>query len=166
MYGAVRAIKWINDSMIFSGGDDATLRGWRISDGKLMLEQATDHKTIFSLESIAQQITDVLEVLDRSVRLVQDLYADGGATQNAQLMQLQANLIGRNVLRSENPDLSAMGVAHLAGIGAGFWNWDELARLPRALNVFQPNWSDARRAQQRQQWLEALSRARGHTRRI
>lgn len=49
-YGAVRAIKWINDQMILSGGEDATLRGWRISDGKLMFEQATKHKTIFSLE--------------------------------------------------------------------------------------------------------------------
>jgi glycerol kinase len=113
-----------------------------------------------ALESIAQQVTDVLEAVDRSVRLVQDLYADGSATQNAQLMQLQANLIGRNVLRSENPDLSAMGVAHLAGIGAGFWNWDEIARLPRAQEVFKPTWSDARRDFGRRQWSEALARAR------
>ncbi len=49
-YGAVRAIKWINDQMILSGGDDATLRGWRISDGAMMFEQDTEHNAIFSLE--------------------------------------------------------------------------------------------------------------------
>lgn len=113
-----------------------------------------------ALDSIAEQVTDVLGAVDRSVGQVRDLHADGGATANDQLMQLQANLIGRSVLRSQNPDLSAMGVAHLAGLGAGLWTWDELSKLPRAHDIFKPMWSDSRRDQQRRQWLKAVARAR------
>jgi glycerol kinase len=113
-----------------------------------------------ALESIAQQVMDVLEAVDRSVGQVQHLHADGGATANDQLMQLQANLIGRNVRRSQNPDLSAMGAAHLAGLGAGLWTWDELKQMPREQDEFNPVWADSRRKQQRRQWLEAVVRAR------
>jgi glycerol kinase len=113
-----------------------------------------------ALDSIAQQVTDVLEAVDRSVGQVHHLHADGGATANDQLMQLQANLIGRNVRRSQNPDLSAMGAAHLAGLGAGFWTWDELKQMPREQDEFKPVWTDSRREQQRRQWSQAVARAR------
>ena len=114
-----------------------------------------------ALESIAQQVGDVLEAVDRSVGLVQELHADGGATTNAQLMQLQADLIGRKVLRSENTELSALGVAHLAGLGAGFWNSQQLEMLPREQTEFIPVWDKTKRQAERQDWHRALARARG-----
>jgi glycerol kinase len=75
---------------------------------------------------------------DAPIGQVHHRHADGGATANDQLMQLQANLIGRNVWRSQNPDLSAMGAAHLAGLEAGFWIWRELKHMPREQDEFKP----------------------------
>ena len=66
------------------------------------------------------------------------LYTDGGPTANVHLMQRQADLLGAAVLRSQNPELSALGVAHLAGLGAGLWDWPTLRALPRERQTFRP----------------------------
>lgn len=112
-----------------------------------------------ALESIPQQITDVLEALDRSIGRVGALFADGGATMNPDIMQLQADFAGRPVLRSATPELSALGVAHLAGLGAGFWSWDELRALPRERDRFEPALPSAERGRCRSAWRAAVARA-------
>ena len=110
-----------------------------------------------AIDSIAQQVTDVLEAVGSPT----ELFADGGASANAQLMQLQANLIGRRVLRSKNAELSALGVAHLAGLGAGLWTWEDLAALPREWEAFDPRILEGERTKVRRRWREAVARARG-----
>lgn len=114
-----------------------------------------------ALESIPQQIADVLERLDRSVGRLEALFADGGATTNDDIMQLQADLSARPVLRSATPELSALGVAHMAGIGAGFWTLDALRALPRERMGFAPRMPDTERAASRAAWRVAVARARG-----
>lgn len=112
-----------------------------------------------AIESIAQQVTDVLQPIGP----LTELYADGGATANSQLMQLQADLSGLKVLRSRNPELSALGVAHMAGLRAGVWTWDQVAALPREREVFVPRMPSSKRERARRRWREALARARGET---
>src|SRR4051794_19924818 len=53
-----------------------------------------------ALESIAFQVEDVVAALDRATGEVQTLLADGGATANRTLMQLQADTSGRRVERA------------------------------------------------------------------
>jgi len=110
-----------------------------------------------AVESVAQQVADVLEAIGP----LSEIYADGGATVNAQLMQLQADLSGLRVLRSKNAELSALGVAHMAGLGAGVWNWEALSGLPKDREVFVPNMLASKRNQARSRWREAVTRARG-----
>jgi len=109
-----------------------------------------------AIESVAQQVADVLE----RIGLLTELYADGGATTNTQLMQLQADLSGLRVLRSRDAELSALGVAHLAGLGAGVWDWNHLAALFREHQVITPAMAPHRRDALRQHWREAVDRAR------
>ena len=61
------------------------------------------------------QVEDVVDAIDRLVRPVDVLLADGGASANPFLMQLQADISGRVVRRAEPTDLSPLGAAHLAG---------------------------------------------------
>jgi glycerol kinase len=70
------------------------------------------------LEAIALQVTDVLEALPSPVAV---LRADGGATSNAFLMQLQADLAGCPVEVSADPETTALGAAALAGLALGVW---------------------------------------------
>ena len=113
-----------------------------------------------AVDSIAQQVADVVEAVNRSVGPLGALYTDGGPTANPHLMQRQADLIDAAVLRSQNPELSALGVAHLAGLGAGLWDWPALRTLPRERQTFRPHLDAAARQRLRARWLAAVDRAR------
>lgn len=68
-----------------------------------------------SLEAIAYQITDVIGALRQHPGFqLQCLMADGGPSRNDWLMQFQADLLGCPVVRSNTPELSAIGAALLA----------------------------------------------------
>ena len=102
-----------------------------------------------------------MAAVDREVGPVATLLADGGPTGNRVLMQLQADTSGRRVERALAPELSALGAAHLAGLGAGVWTRAELDALERPREVFQPaEPADARR-RRLDAWHAALARARG-----
>lgn len=112
-----------------------------------------------AFESIPHQIADVLESIDRGVGQVRELFVDGGPTRNALLMQLQADLAGRPVLRARTAELSALGVAHLAGHRAGLWSWPELVALPRARSRVESAMSPPERLRLRRRWRRAVARA-------
>ena len=114
-----------------------------------------------TIESIAYQVRDVFEAMERDLsRPLPALLADGGASQNDLLMQFQADILGRPVVRSASPDVSAMGAAWLAGLAAGVWSsLEELAALPRPVERFEPRMNDAERARLYRGWLDAMSRA-------
>ncbi|HEX4576744.1 MAG TPA: glycerol kinase GlpK, partial [Edaphobacter sp.] len=75
-----------------------------------------------ALEGIALQVTDVLGAMqaDSGLPLAQ-LRVDGGASANALLMQIQADVLGIDVVRPKNAEATVMGAAYLAGIAVGYW---------------------------------------------
>ena len=118
-----------------------------------------------ALDSIAQQIADVVEAIDRSGTAAARLFVDGGPTGNDQLMQIEADLIGRPVWRGTTAELSALGVVHLAGLRAGVWSEAELASRRLERDVFVPRLGEAERQASRDGWRDAVERARSHGRR-
>jgi len=130
------------------------ITGCTLATGRANLARA-------ALESIAQQVADVVEAVDRSIGHVREVYADGGPTRNPTLMQLQADLLGRRVLASRTTELSALGVAHLAGLKSGFWDQASLERLLRDRTEYQAVMPDKERRASRQAWSRAIERARG-----
>lgn len=126
----------------------------------LTLGSGPDALARAALESIPQQVADVVEAVDRSIGTVTVLYADGGPTRNPVLMQLQADLIGRPVARSMTAELSALGAAHLAGLAAGVWDWQALRDLPRERQTVAPALADDRRTTARNHWRAAVAQAR------
>jgi len=84
-----------------------------------------------AIESIAYQVRDAVELLQREsgVALV-ELRADGGASDNAVLMQFQSDMLDRRVLKSNVSELSALGAVYMGGLGTGFWR--EPGEIPSA----------------------------------
>jgi glycerol kinase len=113
-----------------------------------------------ALESIAFQVEDVVAAVDREVAPVETLLADGGPTANPVLMQLQADTSGRRVRVAAARDLSALGAAHLAGVGAGIWDRDALERLDREATAYTPDEAEPSRRRRLSQWHAAVARAR------
>ena len=77
------------------------------------------------------QTEDVIVAAERHLGTrSQDVLVDGGPTQNSWLMQLQADLSQRAVIRSNTAELSAIGVVHLAGISSGLRNKTQSSGAP------------------------------------
>jgi glycerol kinase len=114
-----------------------------------------------ALDSIAHQIADVLDAVRAGGAPVERLLVDGGPTRNDQLMQFEADMVGVPVERTDVAELSAMGVAQLAGVSAGLFTFDGLRRLDRGGQAFRPARSPEDQSRERQAWARAVSRSRG-----
>ena len=57
-------------------------------------------------------------------------------------------------------ELSALGVAHMAGLGVGVWDMNALRDLPRAQQTTQKLASDDKTGTARRTWAHAVARAR------
>jgi len=121
------------------------------------------HLVRATLESICYQSRDVLEAMeaDSGIRL-RALKVDGGATTNNFLMQLQADILGVEVVRPVVEETTALGSAYMAGLATGLWrDFGELRANWAVDRVFQPRWDEGRRAAGYVGWKRAVERAQG-----
>lgn len=111
------------------------------------------------LEGIAHRVCDVADAVWVGTGKPSVLRADGGASRNDLLLQLQANALGISVERSCEPDGSAFGVARLAARGAGRDDgvWGE-ARWT-AERAFEPESSADERDADRALWNQRVALA-------
>jgi len=121
------------------------------------------HITRATLEAIAYQVRDVVQAMERDSGVhLSELRVDGGAASNNFLLQTQADILGRDVVRPACLETTALGAAYLAGLAAGFWkdrtevtqNWHEERR-------FTPQMPAAQREELYAGWLRAVGRAKG-----
>jgi glycerol kinase len=119
------------------------------------------HVARATIESIAFQVRDVFEAMREDGTTPAVLLADGGASRNADLMQFQADILDRPVVRSDAAELSARGAGWLAGLAAGVWpSVDALAQLPRAVTRFEPRMPAGERDRRLAGWQDAIARTR------
>ena len=113
-----------------------------------------------ALESIAYQSKEILDaiVADTGIELHQ-LKVDGGASANGFLMQFQADIIDRPVLRPVVRETTALGAAFLAGLQTGFWKREELCTTGQADCVYEPSMLPEERERLLRGWKKAVERA-------
>ncbi|MEA9389413.1 FGGY-family carbohydrate kinase [Acerihabitans sp. TG2] len=114
------------------------------------------------LESIAYQVADVFFAMERAAgHRLPALRVDGGATQNHWLMQFQADLLQRPLIRNLNAEVSALGAAYLAGKTLGWWPDNaHIAALPREVEYIEPCAETAQMHDNYKLWQMAVARAR------
>jgi glycerol kinase len=114
------------------------------------------HLVRAALEAVAHQVADVVDALPLEIQV---LRADGGASANRFLMQLQADLIGSPVEVAADPDATGTGAAALAGLAVGTWtSRDELAPLIRRGERYAPRMARDEVARRRSEWHDAVRR--------
>lgn len=110
-----------------------------------------------TLESIAYQTADIFELMAKGIgRRPSFLKVDGGAAANNYLMQLQADLLGVPVLRSDRTESTAWGAAKLAGVKSGFWKDPYVADRGRHYRRFSPKMYPRERADRIASWRRAV----------
>ena len=116
------------------------------------------HIICATLESIAYQVNDVLCAMkaDSGIGLA-SLKADGGASANNFLMQVQADIINAPVNRPVCVETTAMGAAYLAGLAVGYWkNKDEMIRNWAVDRTFTPYVTEDERSRRIRGWEKAV----------
>ncbi|MGE5193473.1 MAG: glycerol kinase GlpK [Deltaproteobacteria bacterium] len=120
-----------------------------------------EHIARAAIESIAFQTRDVLDAMQRDAGIaLEHLKVDGGASQNALLMQFQADLLGVPVRRPVVSETTALGAAYLAGLAAGYWSdQSEIARNWALEREFVPAMTPAECDRRYTTWKRAVERS-------
>ena len=114
-----------------------------------------------TLEGIAFQTMDIVSAMERDAGiLISELKVDGGASRNNLLMQFQADILGTEVIRPKVTEITGLGAAYMAGLGAGIWssigelqdNWEAERRFSRRA-------SESRMAESKAAWAAAVRKA-------
>ena len=111
-------------------------------------------------ESIAYQSADLLSAMENDIgTCISSLKVDGGATRDNFLMQFQADILGKDVLRPTVRETTALGAAYLAGLSSGFWSSrDELLSENEIERTFESSVTEEKRAELLQGWHNAVKR--------
>jgi len=116
------------------------------------------HLARATLEGIALQIHDLVEAMcaDRGEAL-SAFKVDGGATANDLLMQLQADILDREIIRPQVTETTALGAAFLAGLATGVWQSpDEITAAWKVDRSFRPAMTATQRSAHLARWAKAV----------
>jgi glycerol kinase len=114
-----------------------------------------------TLEAIACQSADVLRAMEADTGApLKEIRVDGGASASDLLMQMQADLLGIPVRRTEVIETTALGAAYLAGLASKVWkNTDELKSHWKIGRSFAPAIGEADRKKIESRWADAVRKA-------
>lgn len=74
------------------------------------------------LESLAFRAKEIVDRMEEvSKKKIREIFIDGGISQNDWMMQFEANLLNKTLLRPFTHEMTSLGVSHLAGLKAGVW---------------------------------------------
>lgn len=113
-------------------------------------------------ESIAYQSYDLVHAMELDVgQSITALKVDGGASRDQFLMQFQADILNKTVLRPAIRETTALGAAYLAGLATGVWkDRGEIRSLWHCNMTFTPNMEAPEREKLLAGWHKAVGRSR------
>jgi glycerol kinase len=114
-----------------------------------------------ALEATAYQTREVVEAMEADSGIaLEQLRTDGGMVANDLLMQFQADILDRTVVRPAMRETTALGAAYAAGLAVGFYkDTDDLIANWSVDRVWKPQMPDAQRADHYKQWKKAVTRS-------
>ncbi|WP_263372819.1 glycerol kinase GlpK [Granulicella aggregans] len=113
------------------------------------------------IEATAFQTREVLEAMEADSGIsLEQLRTDGGMVQNEMLMQFQADILNRTVVRPQMRETTALGAAYAAGLACGYYkDTEDLISNWAVDRVWKPQIEDAARDRQYKQWKKAVTRS-------
>ncbi len=113
------------------------------------------------LESTAFQTREVLEAMEKDSGIALDsLRTDGGMVGNNLLMQFQANILNKPVVRPTIRETTALGAAYAAGLAVGFYKTTDDLRANWSIDhTWHPNLESDKREKMYQLWKKAVTRS-------
>jgi glycerol kinase len=113
------------------------------------------------LEATAFQTREVVEAMEKDSGIQLDvLRTDGGMVDDDLLMQFQADILDRPVVRPAVKETTALGAAYAAGLAVGFYqDLDDLRSQWSVDHTWQPHMEARQRDAMYSSWKKAVSRS-------
>jgi glycerol kinase len=118
------------------------------------------HLARATLEAICYQSRDVFDAMEADSKVhLEVLKVDGGITANDLCMQIQADVLGVDVVRPVVAETTALGAAYAAGLAVGYWaNPDDLRSNWQEDKRWSPTWTHDQRDTGYAGWQKAVQR--------
>lgn len=130
----------------------------------MSLYSTKEHICRAMLEGICFQACDVFGSMEMDATAELSLLkVDGGLTVSDQAMQIQADLLGKPLLRAKMPEATALGAAFAAGLAVDVWK--EPADIRHILENaggacrFEPRMGQQAREAAQRRWFDAVQRS-------
>ncbi|HUJ31059.1 MAG TPA: glycerol kinase GlpK [Candidatus Acidoferrum sp.] len=119
------------------------------------------HLARAALEATAFQTREVVEAMETDSRIkLHVLCTDGGMVENELLMQFQADILNRSVVRPVVRETTALGASYAAGLAVGFFKDTEELRSHWAVDrTWQPQMKKGTRDHLFRFWKKAVTRS-------
>lgn len=119
------------------------------------------HLARAALEAICYQTKEILDAMaGDSGTVLKEMKVDGGITANKLCMQLQADVMGIEIIRPQVSETTALGAAYAAGLAVGFWSGtEEIRKLWKQSERWIPETTLEAREQGISQWKKAVERS-------
>ncbi len=113
------------------------------------------------LEATAFQTREVVEAMQMDSGIELDvLRTDGGMVENDLLMQFQADVLNRPVVRPVTKETTALGAAYAAALAVGFYkDADELRANWAVEHTWRPHMEEKMREESYRLWKKAVARS-------
>lgn len=119
-----------------------------------------EHLARAALEAICFQTMEVMDamVADSGVP-IKEMRVDGGVTENNLCMQIQADIMGVEIVKPLITETTALGAAYAAGLAVGFWSsQDEVQSQWREAKRWKPKSTISEQAAGAKEWKRAVQR--------
>ena len=116
-----------------------------------------------TLESLAYQTADVISLMESGTGIkTTSLRVDGGASSNGLLLEVQADLLGIELVRPACVETTALGAAFLAGLALGVYSsLAEISEIVKNAKTVTPTKDAAWRESRMGEWRRAVDRCLG-----
>lgn len=123
-----------------------------------------EHVVRAMLEGIAYSIKDLILTIEEDIPVpINCIKFNGGVSQNNFVLQFSADILNRKIIKSQDYEMTAQGIAFMAGLGGGVWkSKEELTKLKTGVKEFVPNpqkMTGNQRKEKYEKWKDAVSRS-------
>ena len=114
------------------------------------------------LESMAYNTYDIISCMENNGVKIKELHVDGGVSRNEFLMQFQADILAKKVIKSDSSECTALGTIYMAGLALGYYkNLNEIKKIINISKVYTNKMSSKRRLELHAGWKKAVKQTLG-----
>lgn len=137
---------------------DSSARGTIIG---LTLNTKKEHVVRAGLESMAYNVKAIVDEMKKANVAVSELRVDGGGSRNNFLLQFQADMLGKPIIRNSNPEATAMGAIYMVLIATKQSTLADLKKLFYSSKTFHSTIKPTQRERLYANWQNAVNRTFG-----